>query len=286
MLGETDPCAKRPTKDANLINEVRNNRILKGMIQSIYRPSYQRYTFLILILPLFLACKESIPTDPQQLVDKAIQAHGGKIYDQSRIEFDFRNRHYSRKRIGGEYWFSREWNDTLGVIRDELSNMGFKRHVNNEAVTVSEEWASKYSNSINSVIYFFLLPYRLNDSAVNKEYLGIQKFGDREYSLVQVSFQEEGGGKDFEDVFVYWINNSSFEIDFLAYSYSTDGGGIRFREAMNKKRIGGILFQDYKNYKAQPEDGFELKSLFNKYEKGQLPLLSEIIHENITVEAI
>ena len=65
-------------------------------------------------------------------------------------------------------------------------------------------------------------------------------------------FTEEDGGKDFEDVFLYWFDEQTFSMDYLAYSYITDGGGVRFREAFNKSEIGGIVFQDYINYK--PED--------------------------------
>ena len=36
----------------------------------------------------------------QQIIDRAIEVHGGEKYQSSRIEFDFRNRHYAAERLG------------------------------------------------------------------------------------------------------------------------------------------------------------------------------------------
>ena len=83
---------------------------------------------------------------------------------------------------------------------------------------------------------------------------------------LKVTFKEEGGGEDFQDEYRYWINQKNHEIDYLAYNYLTDGGGTRFRRAINKRKIVGIFFQDYVNYK--PFQKFEqldsLPSLFEQ----------------------
>ena len=81
----------------------------------------------------------------------------------------------------------------------------------------------------------FQLPFGLNDPAVIKEYLGQKVINQQLYEKVKVTFLQENGGKDFEDVFVYWIHAESKTVDFLAYSYLTDGGGVRFRQAINRR---------------------------------------------------
>ena len=99
---------------------------------------------------------------------------------------------------------------------------------------------------------------------------------------MKVLFNQSGGGKDFKDEYRYWIDQESHLIAFLAYNYLTDGGGTRFRIATNYRKHGGILFQDYINYK--PKLRFmSLDSLPILLEKGNLIEISKIKNKNIMV---
>ena len=88
----------------------------------------------------------------------------------------------------------------------------------------------------------------MNDLAVKKTDQGIKQIKGESYHQIKVSFQIENGGEDFEDEYLYWIDVNTFEVDYLAYNYITDGGGVRFRSAINKRRVDGLLVQDYINY--------------------------------------
>jgi hypothetical protein len=105
---------------------------------------------------------------------------------------------------------------------------------------------------------------------------------DKSYWSIKVTFQKDGGGEDFQDEYRYWINQETYEVDFLAYNYQTDGGGTRFRKAINRREIDGFLFQDYENYK--PSKKFEpLDSLPVLFEQGYLKQVSLIRNKNIRV---
>ena len=194
----------------------------------------------------------------QQIIAEAIEAHGGGKYKQAEIEFDFRNKHYKYLQNGGAYQYERIFKDTSDQkVRDVLTNDSFIREIADETVDVSEEWKGKYSNSVNSVMYFLMLPFRLEDSAVNASYVGESKIKGEPYYKVKVTFGQEGGGKDYQDIFMYWFHQDKKTMDYLAYSYDVDGGGVRFREAINKREVEGLLFQDYNNFKANLEDPLE-----------------------------
>ena len=75
---------------------------------------------------------------------------------------------------------------------------------------------------------------------------------------------------------------NTFEIDYLAYNYITDGGGVRFRSAINKRRVNGLLVQDYINY-APLNKKMPLSNLITEFEKGTLIELSRIINSDITL---
>lgn len=227
--------------------------------------------------------KENITA--QTIIDKAIEntCHGN--CDRAEITFTFRDKAYKSKRFEGEYELERITKDSLGVTRDLLSNFGFTRSVNDIALELADTTALKLGNSVNSVHYFAQLPYGLNAPAVQKELMGTDSIKDKPYYEIKVTFKKEGGGTDHDDEFMYWVNQNDFTVDYLAYSYETNGGGIRFREAYNPREVKGIRFVDYNNYKTD-DLSTPLSKLDDLFEENKLPLLSKIETENIEVKLL
>lgn len=235
---------------------------------------------LLLVFLLLAGCSQETAQD---VVDKCIHAHGGDSYATFQAEFDFRDKHYTIKRKEGEYVYTRSFTDSTGRYYDELTNQGFKRLRNDTLVTLSDERTKAFTNSVNSVIYFALLPFGLNDPAVIKTMIGKTTLDGELYHLIEISFKQEGGGTDFEDKFLYWIHTSSYTMDYMAYSYQTNGGGLRFRKAYNPQVVGGIRFQDYINYKPKDEKNTTLQDLEQLYTKAELEELSRIEVKNLIV---
>ena len=219
----------------------------------------------------------------QEVIDQAIIAHGQHLFENATLSFLFRDKQYSSKRSDTAYIYTRSFKDGSALIEDILINSThFSRKKNGASIEVSKEWAGKYGRSINSVLYFFQLPYLLNDPAVKKIDQGIRQIKGANYYQIKVSFQIENGGEDFEDEYLYWIDVNTFEVDYLAYNYITDGGGVRFRSAINKRRVNGLLVQDYINY-APLNKKIPLSSLITEFEKGALIERSRIINSDITL---
>lgn len=104
------------------------------------------------------------------------------------------------------------------ILKMYLATRAFTGEINGSKVELPEERENAYANSVNSVIYFALLPHGLNDAAVNKEYLGEAIIKDQPYHKIKVTFDPEGGGSDHEDEFIYWIHQKSNSMDFLGYN--------------------------------------------------------------------
>lgn len=233
---------------------------------------------------LFTACDSR--TEAEKIVDNSIEAHGGNAFSNSIIEFDFRNIHYTIFKTPDRFEYIREFSDSTGNVKDLLNNDGFVRTVNGAKIdTLSEEWVGKYSRSVNSVAYFAFLPYGLNDPSVFKKSLGETEINGENYDLIKVTFAEEGGGDDFDDEFLYWIGTEDSIVDYMAYSYHTDGGGVRMREVSGVIEVGGIRFQNYLNLKPEDES-VQVEKMQELYKAGKLELLSEINLENIRVEPL
>lgn len=219
----------------------------------------------------------------QQVVDAAIDAHGGSAFDAFFVKFDFRDRHYTAARKGGIFAYTRTFTDSSGaIIEDVLNNDGLTRSRNGETVRLSEKQANAFTGSVNSVIYFALLPFGLNDDAVKKEWIEETTLEGQPYNVVRVTFADDGDEESHEDEYLYWFHKEKNTMDYLAYSFETDGGGLRFRKAVNPRRKGNILFQDYLNYK--PKDkSTPLEKLQPLFADGALEKVSEINLEHIRV---
>ncbi len=230
--------------------------------------------------PTAVTTNTTIDNKAAKLIEETIAAHGGVLYETASYAFTFRERNYTFTNTpNGAYTYTVSSRKKGKQQTDSLENGAFKRFVNKEEISLSSKEQNKHSEALNSVIYFTTLPHKLRDKAVIKSYLGTQTIKGKEYHVVGITFREEGGGKDYKDAFHYWIHTETKKIDYLAYMYHVNGGGVRYRSAYNTRVIDGITFQDYINYKAAV--GTPLIALPNLYEKEELKELSRIEIENI-----
>jgi len=244
----------------------------------------RKFCVAVLCLTILVTgCKQD---SAQQIIDNAIAAAGGDLYLNSTIEFDFRGRHYVANRSGGKFSYERIFKndkDSAQLIHDFVNNDGFRRMINNSLVEVPDTMKVKYTASVNSVLYFALLPYGLNDPSVKKKSLGETELEGKTYHKIEITFQQDGGGEDFEDTFIYWIDKSDYTIGYLAYSFQEDGkADCRFRKAVNARVADGIRFCDYVNY--APTQTAPITEMENLYKNGKLKELSKIENTNLMVK--
>lgn len=255
------------------------------MTQSHYLFSTQLYNFRFLFILSFIAifslnsCSQKT-LEVQEIIDSAIAQSGGSTIANASIQFKFRDHYYRAKRENGVRTFERCTDAACILQRDVLNNKGdFTRFRESALIQVPDSMKQKYANSINSVHYFSVLPFGLNDPAVTKKLMDINDVKGTSYYRVKVTFAEEDGGEDFQDEYMYWIATDDFSVDYIAYNYQTSEGGTRFREAYNERMINGVRFVDYRNYK--PKTQFPpLTDLDAQFEKNELTLLSTIETEN------
>lgn len=236
-----------------------------------------------LLLFVFFSCqKPSKSNDPKakEIVEACVKAHGGNNYEKFDISFDFRKFRYRISQEGEKFRYERTTTDSLkNTIVDVLDNTHFERKINGVKQSLSAKDESKYRESTNSIAYFVLLPYKLLDKAVNLEWIGTAQIEGQQYDKIKVWFDVEGGGKDHDDVFCYWINQKSKTLDYLAY----DNGGPRFRKATQREAVGGIVFQDYDNYELS-DTTLKVSEYDAQFSAGKAKLLSKIEQTNYKIE--
>ena len=247
----------------------------------------------LLALVLFGGCGQEADSDAEPdaepdaaaVLERARQRHGAAVLDRARLTFQFRGDRFEVERDGGRFRYVRAHRDSTGaLLHDVLSNDGFTRMREGEPVPLDSAAAAAAVEGVNSVVYFALLPYPLADAAVQPRLVGRDTLRGEPYDLVEVTFREEGGGRDWEDRFLYWVHADSATVDFLAYRFYTGYGGARFREAVNPRTVGGVRVADYRNYDADTTAAME--SAGRRWEAGALPLVSDVVLDSVAVEPL
>jgi hypothetical protein len=242
-----------------------------------------------LLAAFFFSCSQS-PTNIEPLsrgeaiVDSSVAYHGGNLYENVDLSFGFRGRDYQAIRQAGSFEYINTYRDSLGTHRRRLTNDSFTQELNNVLIALSAKDSIGRASSVNSVIYFALLPGMLKTAAANKEFLGKEEIEGSEYFKVCVTFSKEGGGEDFDDVFLYWFSTENYAMDYLAYSYLEDEGGSRFRIAYNRRSVNGMVFQDYLNLRGPTPDSLEFIS--EMFKSRKLDTLSVIEVDRLGVSPL
>lgn len=241
---------------------------------------------VVFALAFIMGCqnKKEKSINVQSIVNKAIETSGKESFINAEISFTFRDKTYISKGNCNYFVYNRVTGKNDSIIKDVYKpGENLKRYVQDSLIQIADTTAQKYAESINSVLYFVQLPYRLNDEAVNKKYLGLDSIKNKVYHKIAVNFDQKGGGIDYEDNYLYWFDKDNYKLDYLAYSFKVNGGGIRFREAYNERYIDSIRFVDYKNYKPKSND-ITLDKISKAFENNELELLSLIENKNINVK--
>jgi len=219
------------------------------------------------IVALVCSCGINQPTG-NQIMNRAFERHGGEYLKNLEIDFKFRGFKYEAKLVDGKFAYQNR--SRLGSTEENYSKR-VKLGRNNTPPPASAM----------SVFHFALLPFNVNDEMAHKELMCTSKIKGEDYYKVEVTFDLKGGGEDFEDVYIYWVHKENYTIDYLAYSFYNNGGGVRFREAYNQREVNGVRFQDYINYTI--DEDYPAQELDYAFQKGRLREISRINLDDIEV---
>ena len=220
------------------------------------------------------------------IVDRAIAFHGGELYRHSTAELDICSKSgcfHLRVKADGDAWEHR----VSGQVRDRL----LKVRATHDAVEAWEDGEplaiagkeQSYRDFAMARVYFPFLPYRLNDPSVLKQDLGLVDWEGRKLHRVKVTF-ESGSSTDADDEYMYWFDPGTGRVELFAYSYSENGGGLRFRRATDHRRVGGILFFDQENLGVEGE-GLSVDLIDPAFVAERMRHVSTIRLKNIRVVA-
>ena len=230
------------------------------------------------------------PPDAGAVIDSARSAHGASVLQRATVAFSFRGDAYRIRQDDGRFHYRRAYTDSLDrPVVEGLTNEGVYRVVEGDTVSLTSAERGEVKTTVNSVSYFALLPEPLDEPAVQSTYSGRDTIDGAPYHRVRVTFQQEGGGDDWQDVFVYWFHADTYAMDFLAYAYGLgpddEETGTRFREAYNVRRVNGVRLADYRNYTVDTLTSDQMHRYPDLRDQDALELVSRIEIDSVRVRS-
>ena len=224
-----------------------------------------------------------------EIVDRAIEHHGGDLFERSRVRLTVASRSGSfdvDSTIEGdrfEYVIRASAGDDPREYRRD--NAALEVTEGGEPMAMDERERRRAESYVNQRMYFLFLPYKLNDPGTWKEDQGLEEWSGRQLHRVRVTFAA-GSSDGADSAYLYWFDPETARLEQFAYDYS-EGTGLRFRTLRNYRRIGGLLFYDADNYGLNTRDGgLTVDDITPAYVAGELPLVSRIEHRDVEVERL
>ncbi len=226
-------------------------------------------------------------SDRLEIVDRAIEHHGGDLFESSRVRLTVASRSGSfdvDSTIEGdrfEYVIRASAGDDEREYRRD--NSALEVTEGGDPMDMDEREQVRAESYVNQRMYFLFLPYKLNDPGTFKEDQGLEEWNGRQLNRVRVTFQA-GSSDGADSAYVYWFDPETARLEQFAYDYSA-GTGLRFRTLRNYRRIGGLLFYDADNYGLNtPDGGLTVDDITPAYVEEELPLVSQIELRDVDVE--
>ena len=120
-------------------------------------PSSFLTSYLFVGALLFIGCTPTPDlTDPQYIVDKAIESHGSMALSQAVLEFDYRDKHFIAQRNNGLFSYERIYTDSTGHVREVLNNDEVFKEINGKAGRTNRKETLQYPRNLKFRCLFWL----------------------------------------------------------------------------------------------------------------------------------
>ncbi len=244
--------------------------------------------WLLALVPAATFGQGATPQSRVAIVDRAIEHHGGEIYRHSETRLDLCSKSgcfHVVANLDGDRWaytVSGRSGDSRLQVHSADDALTVRRDGAEEAVAANRE--RRHRDWAMARVYFCFLPFRLNDPGVFKHDLGLVDWDGRRLHKVKVTFQA-GSSTDAGDQYMYWFDHETARLEYFAYSYDDNGGGIRFRRAVRHRRVGGLLFFDQENLGVDGS-GLSVDAIDAAYVRAAMRQVSTVRLEGIEVRAL
>lgn len=241
------------------------------------------YIILALVFTLVgCAPKESNADKAQALLQKTIQAHGGKQFFNSTISFDLKELKYHLERRDNisNFTVTRQADSTQYKATYEN---GYGSYFINDSLQEETLYSRRFLDSrVEGFVYLLSFPFVLDQNSIILEQKEDVLIRRKNYHVLRATVREVD---DFisENEFYLYINAETFIIEFTAERFDLVGDRKVFRRNFNERQINGLHFFDSYLYRPKKMER-ALDSLYLDYDIPNMEPLKSQELTNINVE--
>ena len=248
---------------------------------------------LAITLVLLLSGCAPIPSSDSTLpmpkiVAKAIEFHGSTVYERSEISITITSLSGSfriaTRRLGGNFEHTVSDLDPLSQTESStvLTNNTVREWHDGLETELDDEAARLAQAFVNARVFFPFLPFTLEGGDIQFDDRGIENWHGADLHKVKVTFAT-GTSNDADDSYMFWFDPNTGRIEQFGYDFS---GGLRFRKAVEFKRVGGILFSTMQENYALNGNRIPVEHLSPDYVEKNMALLSRVAISDIAVNPL
>lgn len=229
----------------------------------------------------------NLKTNPkgETLIRELVEKAGGEKRETATVNFDSNPYSYQIIRNCGQFDIERNLINKRGdTVVLKLGNLDITKTINQKIQKLSDTTAARLKQNLRSKIYFTEIPFGLNAPGIRKKFLGEEEIDGKSFAKVKIAFIENRGSKPFLDQYVFWVDQESKTLTYLATTIDGDQNNLQFRKVENPRVLKGIRFVDYQVYQPEKHQTIALRDLAQAFEKGELKRINTDKITNIEVE--
>lgn len=246
-----------------------------------------RNLLLIFTALVLVSCKQEaqqVEISPKALLNSAIEAHGGQLFDGATIAFELNNFQFKLKREGYNYDYQMSSEKDGALHKVKTFNGGVEYFINDSLSDQGGRAQTLLRNRINSVAYDFYIPSSLTGNDIVLTYLGQENMRLKPHHKLKVTYKQIEGAEPDLRAYVLWINAETNEIDFIAKQNDEASGRKQFMAAAYKRRVEGMLFSDFEIYQTPGRNmDISIDSLGLAYNSGVMQRKTVMTYKDIEV---
>ena len=226
------------------------------------------------------------------MVERAIEHHGGSLFDTSRTALTQSSRSGSFRivveRRSGVYRYEVTGDSSSGGLRVvTITNDSVESRLDGALQVLDPEGAARARRFVDARVWFPFLPYGLLGESVHLHDRGVERWPSGLLHRVHVTFAP-GSSSDADDEYAFWFDPETARLRQYAYSFDVGDGrvGLRFRPLSNYRRVGGLLFYDAENLGFEGGADTSVERIDPTFVRERLSPVSRVELTDLSVERL
>lgn len=215
---------------------------------------------------------------------RTLEDAGDKNRETADILYNYKGQNYRIDRNCGWFEFMHDLSETGSDEVWKIDNMEVVQFINNRPRRdLADSTKLRLTKNLRKKLFLLELPFGLNSPTVQKEFLRNEEINGKSLAKLKVEFIEDNYEQPYLVKAVFWVDEKTEEVIYLAIKFGEETSPISFLKPINKRVIKEVKFTDYEVYHPKRNKHFALEDLAKAFENDKLDQDETMEYQNIQV---